>query len=213
MAEILRDEQFLSDLVSRLTDKVELLVNRKLEELESKFRGLDEGSKQLTQKIELLERENHQMRDSLDAMEQYSRRNTVRFLGVPCDDGSKMNEDMENSLLELVNNNSRVKLDHGHVDRCHPIGTLKDGKRDFLIQFCNFRHRQELLANRRVLRESGVNVVEDLTRNRYQILKSARAMFGGKNVWTLDGVVNCRVQSKKYVLKTLNHLQALKDAA
>ena len=210
VTDILKDEQFLSELVQKLAGKVEALVDRKLEQLEIKVQGLEETNKQLIHKIEVLERENLRKNDSLDAMEQYSRRNTVRFLAVPCT--GDRGEEIENSLLEVINKSVKLKLLPDHIDRCHPLGPARDGKRDVLMKFTSYRYRQNVLVNRKSLHESGLNVVEDLTRDRYRLLKAAKSGLGGRNVWTFDGSVNCRIEGKKYVLKTHDDLKTLLDA-
>ena len=203
--DILKDEDFISELIERVSSKVENLLNRKFAEVDTKLHQLEDVNKQLVTKTEMLEMENKHLNDAIDSLEQYSRRNTVRIRGLP----STSRENLEMSFIGAVKSVVDINSGPSCIGRCHPIGPAREGKQDVLVKFMGYGARRELLKNRKTLREKGIVVLEDLTKKRYNLLKSAREALGGKNVWIFDGNINCRVKDKKCVLKTDADLQSV----
>ena len=59
--------------------------------------------------------------------------------------------------------------------------------RPIIIKFATYRMRQAVLKARRRLKESGITIVEDLTKKNYDILKKARTSSRVTSVWSQDG--------------------------
>ena len=59
--------------------------------------------------------------------------------------------------------------------------------RPIIIKFATYRMRQAVLKARRRLKESGLTIVEDLTKTNYDILKKARTSSRVTSVWSQDG--------------------------
>ena len=203
--DILGDDVFVSSLMEKVASKVEAVLDRKLDQLCVKLQQLEDNNIQLTSKVKDLEEENRRLRDASDSLEQYSRRNSVRFLGIPS--VSQGNE--EAKVIEVVGGCLDVNIDPMHIDRCHVIGPSKGDKRDILVKFTSYRFKREIMLNKKMLRDRGVSVVDDLSHKRYVLFKNARSAFGVRNVWSFDGTVNCRVDGKKHILRSESDLQKI----
>jgi hypothetical protein len=86
----------------------------------------------------------------VDEMEQYSRRNCLKFSGI-CEEGPKENTDemVLNIVNRLVLSDHEQKIGLESIDRTHRVGRQrKDGKRkDIVVKFCSYRIRALVYAN------------------------------------------------------------------
>ena len=203
--EILNDTNFMSQLVEKVADRFEALFDMKYKQLETRCQQLENVNKELRDEIVKIGGDNQKCLEAVDAVEQYSRRNSIRVLGVPCVSANET----EKAVLELINNGSGLSILPDHVDRCHPVGRERNGRRDIIVKFTSYRFRREVLSKRKEFRESGISVVEDLTSKRYKLLKSARAHLGAREVWVSEGRVYCRVEGTKTHIRSDADLQSL----
>ena len=59
--------------------------------------------------------------------------------------------------------------------------------RPIIIKFATYRTRQAVLKARRRLKDTGLTIVEDLTKSNYDILKKAKSSSKVTSVWSQDG--------------------------
>ena len=166
----------------------------------------------LENRVSTLESENDylrrrvsQLEGSLDAAEQYSRRNNVRISGLP--------ENQDESTDDLVLAMSRAvgaDISINEIDRSHRVGPRrnKDGTsaskpRDIIVKFISYRSRQKLFRKRGAAKSCGYAgkfINEDLTKTRSLILYKCRELKRQGRVqdaWSMDGKILVKDRSGK----------------
>ena len=148
------------------------------------------------EKILALENKVGVLESSIDDLEQYSRRNSLRLHGVP----EVRGEDSMEVALEVINKNLNLStpLTVQELDRLHRVGPFDESAekpRAVLIKFATYHSRQRVYSKRREFFKAGNNgpryyLNEDLTKRRAQILSKARSLKRhGKllGAWSVDG--------------------------
>ena len=163
--------------------------------------------KQKDTKIAKLESKIEWCESKLDDQEQYSRRNSLRFNGIPESD----NEDIVVKTIDVINNKVKpeIPITADHVDRIHRVGKRgSTTQRAVLVKFSTYRYRQRVYSNRRNLKtskeqhETPIFVNEDLTRKRSNLLWKARCLKRDKKIqdcWSSDGTILVKTNEHKII--------------
>ena len=180
-----------------LTDKLDLLTET-IAKLNDRLDKKDIYIAALEARLSLVE-------DSLDQLEQYSRRSNLRFFGIPESDGG---EDTTGKLLAIVNETMGVTppIVSADVVTSHRLGRRLPGAdaharpRPVIVKFATTHVRDVVIRARRRLRESGrgptLYVNEDLTRRRATLAKKTRELKKEKKItdcWTYNGKVLVKI--------------------
>lgn len=165
--------------------------------------GIEMRFKKLEEEVQSLRSENKKLQTALedrsDALEQYSRRNSIRIFGL----AEKPNETVMDTVLQFFNGTLKLNLTAANIDRCHWLAKSQEGKfRLIIVKFISYTHKNLVMMNRKSLKGSTVVVTEDLTKARYTRLKAAQAKYGKKNVWTWDGRILVSTDQKRVLLGT-----------
>ena len=152
-----------------------------------------------TREIETLKAENEILRDEVDSLEQYGRRDLVRFSGI-VEQKNENTTDIVTKIVEAID----PEYTAGDIIRSHRVGnpnrTDKHGKklppRQIIVRV------KDPIVKRRILRctkhlknhteYTRVNVNEDLTRKRNTLAYMARKLKNAGHVnqtWTIDGKI------------------------
>ena len=127
----------------------------------------------------------------LDELEQYSRRNAVRLLGVE----ENSVEDCEKISREILKDRLAVDIKIHQIDRAHRVGRKQqEGTRDILIKFTSYRYKKKVIEKRCGLKGSGLMLVEDLTRSRAKLLKKTLECSRVQFAWTADGRILAKLK-------------------
>lgn len=119
-------------LLSKLVDAVVKAI----------FTEMDKRIKTCEQEISGLRDTNKKLHLKIDNLEQYSRRNGVHIFGIPEND----RENVENKVLDIINNQIKVALQAGDIERCHRVAKRTEGKtRAILVKFTNYKFKREVL--------------------------------------------------------------------
>ena len=97
-----------------------------------------------------------------DALEQYSRRNSLRISGIP----EKGNEDVGETTLRLFNTVMNIvpPIDIKDIDRVHRTGAKIDGRnRQVLVKFATYRNRQRVYRAKSALKPGNQEGARPLT--------------------------------------------------
>ena len=139
------------------------------------------------------------LKTKLNDQEQYSRRNCVRFFGVPETDKENTDETIRNIAKQMLD----VELPSGAIDRSHrvrrknppPEGT-RPKPRAIIVKLTSYQlqHRQALLRHRKKLKEkkTGISIHEDLTNDNRSLLWDAFSKIRKPDskithAWSVDG--------------------------
>jgi hypothetical protein len=144
------------------------------------------------------------IKERIEEIEQHSRRNCLKFCGIP----ESNEEDCDKIILNVVNKlmltDVTRKLTPEDIDRTHRVGHPKGGAittkgpRDIIVKFISYRDRARVFASKRNLKTFNANkdngyqifVNEALTKRRSDILFAARKLVKERkldSVWTYDG--------------------------
>ena len=177
------------------------------------------------QKIEQLERQVQQQQQTINDLEQYSRRNILNIDGVPETEG----EQPVKVAIEVAKL-AGVKLSPLDIDRTHRLGRQRGNTRPrtILVKFVTYQKREELWAARKNLKkaelqrasmftvESRKNIflAENLTQENQRVMYTARQLRRDGKLWAAwtDGcTMKIRVSenSPTKVVKTIDDVQQL----
>lgn len=197
----LEDEKFLDIIATKLSNMVMVKIGDKLQQLMDKCEALEKSNTRLKE-------ENEELATSLDELQQYTRRNSLRIFGLK----EEKNENVDQAVVNILNDKLGVAISIDNIDRCHRLGAFRPGSqkpRAIIIKFTSYRYRAKVFHEKKKLKGSGITIREDLTRARMEILNNAYEQFGFKNVWSNDGVIIVNKNSRKTRIKSLHELENL----
>lgn len=188
------EESFMNEIAEKIFAKMEIKINN--------------ITKPLTDKIKELEETNEELLSKMDSLEQYSRRQCLRFYGVVED----KKEDVETKVLDVIKNKLNLsEITSMHIDRCHRSGKTPDASdqkrsknksRPILVKFVSYKQRQLIYRNKKLLKATGIVIREDLTKVRLSLLHNVIEKFGYQNVWTEDGTIYYNHNNRKFAIRT-----------
>eukprot|EP00057_Strongylocentrotus_purpuratus_P021862 XP_011676336.1 PREDICTED: uncharacterized protein LOC105444166 [Strongylocentrotus purpuratus] len=198
-----------------LLDTIEKLEGRLLE-LESSIVDKDLKINHLTLKAEQKSSQISALMRTCNDQEQYSRRNCVRFFGVP----ENKNEDTTAIVCKIAEEKLGIQLHPSAIDRSHRVGApIKDQasvrdqetshdtgnakpsshdndkkmrkkrSRPIIVKFVSYQARKSVLVQRRKMKDTGISIHEDLTKHNQRLLYETRNHSKVLKTWTSDGHV------------------------
>ena len=187
------------DFLKSVNHRLEILENR-LFEREKENDKLKDKIKNLEKKITDQEDENQQLKrdietsetvakEKLNDLEQYGRRNSIRIVGINEDDDETAEDTMQ-KVVDFVNEKIKnVSITKYDIDIAHRIGDKKKGKRQIIAKFVRRTTRLAIIRNRKVLKETGFSIYEDLTSANRLALASIRKKMPDEidKAWTING--------------------------
>jgi hypothetical protein len=184
--------------VNKLIKSISALV---LAEINEKFVNFEK-------EINNLKSENRQLRQNIDNLEQYTRRNSIRVFGVPERDG----ENVEDTVLKIFQEKLELQIDKRNIDRCHRVGQRKNNiNRAIIVKFTSYKYRSQVYTNKKKLKGLKIVIREDLTKMRQMLLVEMKEAFDSKNIWTFDGTIYVAINNKKFVVRTLDDVNKIKS--
>ena len=183
--------------------KVELtaFVNLKMVEDVPSSNELKESIKEIQKHVSQLRADNLFLKNRVDDLQQYIRRQNVRIFGVPVKHQER-SKDVEELVKKLITDSG---ISEFSLDRAHRIGKKKKAKNNdseeievqpIIARLTTFRDRTVFYQARKNVKEAyGYGVSLDLTKDRLALLKQAREM-----VKEVDGIkfaysdINCQLR-------------------
>ncbi|XP_063966508.1 uncharacterized protein LOC129277326 [Lytechinus pictus] len=211
----LKDEDVLAyikgAIMEALDSKFDELIKRldaqdgSIMKLHNRINSMESSLANLQKKQQKCEEKNNWLEKQLNDQEQYSRRNCIRLFGVP----EKENEKTSERVCEIAQQHLGVDLHLRDIDRSHRVprrnepvpnekGEIKP--RAIIIKLTSYQHRQNLLMNRRKLKNTKMSLHEDLTKtNRSLLWEATKASnLQGSNVlsaWSSNGKIIVSVKT------------------
>lgn len=190
--EMLNDDGFISALSVKIEEKT----------------GIDDMKERLMR----LESENQNLRQRMQGMEQYSRRNSVRIIGL--EEGKDAEgDDLMEKVKTMFQSKMNLTFEDVAISSCFRAGRktaeAKTKPRHVVVNFHKQDSKMLLIKNRRRLKDSGIMIVEDLISDRHELLKKCQEIFGTKSTWTLNGTVHVRYNKVKYKVTTSTDIDAI----
>ena len=157
-------------------------LHKEITLMHNMIKSKDEKISQLENEVEILE-------NKIDDLEQYRRRNGLRFNEV----SESNNEDVVEKAMKLMNDTMKVTppVSMENIDRVHRVGRKKENAPcGILVKFATYNVRSRVFRSKKNLKidrdsqdldsedKQQVFVNEDLTQTRSKLLWQARALKG-----------------------------------
>ena len=170
-------------------------VNESIKHLSDRFDAYEEERDKQNKKIKVLEEKVEKLEnESVDDLEQYSRRNCLLLHGVKETD----DENTDDIIIKTICEEMGVEVREEDLDRTHRIGRANrsDGKaRPVIIKFARYAVRNAVYKNKK-LKGKRFLITESLTENRVKALKATQTKYGTTNVWTSNGRIFYKCNNK-----------------
>ena len=135
------------------------------------------------------EQQMRKMRKEQNDQQQYSRRWNLRVFKVPEGDGETA-EDCRKKCCDIFNQKVNVKTAVTDIEVALRTGTPTGTKsRPILVRFFDRKLRDQILANRRKLKNKGIVIGEDLTFASHKIYMAAVKHSACSSAWTVNGKI------------------------
>ncbi|CAC5368803.1 unnamed protein product [Mytilus coruscus] len=193
----------LSNYVSNLEAKIEK-QEQIISDLMVKNSELKESNKQMDGRVESIEID-------LEELQQYGRRNSLRFHNVPLKKTELGSTD--DKIVGLCKSLLGVNITVDDIDRSHIIGSInKYGNAQLICRFRNWKIKNSIFQQKRKLKNNPDKTVitEDLTQYRQYLMKKlndARKRHEIDSFWTMDG----RIFAKKTPEATKKFIGGMED--
>ena len=98
-------------------------------------------------------------------LENMSRRNNIKLLGLPEDKNSEKSwEDTEQIVKETINKELEISSEEIQIERAHRVGKPQDGRpRPVVARFCSWKQKEAILAAARKKKPKNVRFFQDLS--------------------------------------------------
>ncbi len=140
----------------------------------------DAGIRELKVRVTALE-------EKTDDLEQYSRRNTVRFRGIP----ETLNEDTDGLVKDVTARKLDVQLTNHDFVRSHRVGRKSEEKDTpravIIVRFTSHNTKVAVMRNARKLKGTHIFINEDLTKVRSTISRGRPEVSSGRARWPTPG--------------------------
>ena len=196
-------KQILKEDYDKITDLAASKLDARVKSLKELVENKDARIKELEEEVALLKNKD-------DDQEQYSRRSSARFYGIPEQD----NEDAKHPEAEVTRILNEVGL-NPTIQRCHRVGpktrptnapsspnnssapktpsNRTPRTRAIICQFNGQKEKREVMSKwKDIVKNHGITVNEDLTRIRAELAYNARELKRKQKIlstWTVDGKV------------------------
>ena len=137
-------------------------------------------------------------RYEIDALQQYSRRESLRIHGIPVD----MNETVEQTeeKARKVFADIGVTVSENDVHVAHRAGKMKGNTQPILVKFISRRKRNDVMRKKSSLKTKpnyrGIFVTDDLTPLRQRLLGYIKGLPTVNKVWSIDGKIKVEMKEK-----------------
>lgn len=140
---------------------------------------------------------------SVNDLEQYGRRSNLRLSNMMIGPPDATESDVTQHTVKFLNDSvlktnsegsSATPITADDIDRCHPIGPMRLGKRNVIVKFYKYHTKQAVYQAKSNLKGDNHRrfISEDLTRHNYGLVQSLmRHRRGGgiTSFWTRDGTI------------------------
>lgn len=186
--------------------KNEINHNReKIGHLEDKVCNLQQKNAELEDKLANASKPSEIYESQIDELEQYSRRNNLRFHNLTPNTGESTSE----AVIRLSNTQLNLNLSTTDIDRSHYANNKKT---QIICKFTNYSAKMSIYKARIQLKNQPqkIFISEDLTKRRMEIISKLQTFRKSKQIysfWTYDG----RISFKRSENGTPEHIKTVSD--
>lgn len=156
----------------------------------------------VTAELNAVKKENAELRDRMEELEQYSRSNMLEVNGIP----QTINENLTDIICKMSNALGH-QISEKEIDICHRMKSRKEGQTPpIVVRFVRRMDRNEIIQRRKVKRDfstrdmgqsldSRVYINESLSLSRRKVFATARELYKKnkiKYIWVKNGKILAR---------------------
>lgn len=186
IAALLYDDDFLSQLAKKVTDKTNLPA------LEEQVNNLEEENMILKYKLAAIEQKNHQ--------------DNLRISGIQAEE-NEIN--LLDRVLAVLNTNLGTSMATADIDACYYVGRVTD-KRSIILKVREHKTKELIMKSRKKLKNTGIKISEDMCKTFHSLFIQAINEFGSKNVWFANGTIFAHVDNRKNKIRNTTDINKLK---
>lgn len=198
------NDKFLQEIVDKVTSAVE-------KKFEERFNAQMQKTSALQKVTEELQRENISLRKYIESQEQSVRNMNVRIQGIAVENG----ENVRDKMLSLFNNKLKLNIQNDNLKKCHRVPDKNPSNKHpaVLVRFATDTARLSVLKNKKLLKNSGISIKEDLTKTRLLLLNRAIREFSFKNAWVLNGNIYVKFNDTVHRISDESDMDKIKTMA
>ncbi|KAK9674887.1 hypothetical protein QE152_g40787 [Popillia japonica] len=186
---VLKSEELLNSISTIIAEKLE----QKIENI----------TKAYEQKVSQLEEKLNIAYKTIDSLEQYSRRNSLRIYGLPM----TTNENSDEAVIQFCKEKLQVEVKKEMIDCSHRLGKEENRSKPLLVKFVNKNIKQEIYRKKSRLKGSKIVIREDLTHKNIQLMKNVRDKF--TTAWTNNCNIFTKVNGKIYKINNASDINKI----
>lgn len=197
-------EQLITKVCANFADRMEAKFTKKFDMLNEKLAEVTQTLKSLEQTVNSNKTVIQAVSKKCDDMEQYVKRNCLRFIGLPEVENEKLLED----IVNFLNHKLKVTCLNNDIDSVYRVGKSNNsGKpRAVIVNFVTNIKRNEVYYARKLLKDTGFLVFEDLTKCRFNLLTTAKAKYGKRDAWSTNGRIYVLHNNEKRIINSADDL-------
>lgn len=204
------DTDFLKNFAAKIADSFTANLNTKLKQFEERVDTLEtqlvEAKVNSEMQLGVLKRENSELREMIEQLQQVNKSNKLRVYGLQ----ERDNENVKQVLCEMFSKKLSVDVPSEAMGNCYRVGKNSKGNRQprpVSVEFFNFYYRAQVFNKKKLLKGTKIIIAEDLVKARYNLYLKARERLGKQSVWTRDCRVYSKINNKIMVLQNLEDLE------
>lgn len=170
-------------------------IEAKVEKKDSDLAHAVRRSEELKNSLKSQETRMKTMEREMNDIQQYSRRWHLRVYRVP-EAEKEQPEDCVKKLCHIFSQEVGVTITPVDIEVAHRVGQRSSQKaRPILVRFFDRKKRDEVIANRKKLKNKGTVIGEDLTYENYKLSTSAHKHSATMSVWSVYGKVFAKLKN------------------
>nr|CAH7717442.1 unnamed protein product [Callosobruchus chinensis] len=204
----LKNDDFIKDLVQKVTESVVKTISARITQLEEKVEETIPGNstviKELKDETKMLKEENEFLLQKYDDLEQHAKINNLRIYKI----NETPNKNLPQVMIQLFHTRLGIKVGTEDIVTCTRIGKRQPNNRPtgVFIKFSSTSIRHNIFNNKKMLKGSGIMVKEDLTDNRMKLMEAAIERASLKRVWSYNGTIYVMKDNRRISIKNKDDL-------
>lgn len=193
-------EQLINKVCIRFLNQIESKFDEKFGKLDEKLNDVSNSLKQINNLVNTNQNSIEILNNKVASLEQQCKRNALRFHGFPVE----QDENMPERIVSYINNTLKIPCAMNDIDCAFRVGKRGESEKPptVLVNFTSNIKRNEVFAVKKLNKNSGIVIFEDLTRDRHKLLMAARKKYGNGQAWTSGGKVYVLQGNKKCALNS-----------
>lgn len=179
-------EKLITKVCSNFVKQMETKLDERLCKFEDKlstlYTSIDKFEPMITKNTAAI----LDVQDRLDDLEQKYKNNCIRICGLKRDNSLNLVD----SVISFLKNNLNISCSSSDIDFAIPVNNKNKDQINtmVLVRFASHNKKNTVMAERKILKNQGVVIYEDLTPKRYELLVASKKKYG-KNVWSSSGKI------------------------